>query len=767
MQVSTEIPSSPTDLPLENLPVSRQSHTELARCLSLQLAFMCCLLFLSLPVLGQNPSSAPTTTGTDTAKPFPTVVTTVEVKGKVEPDYAPESSILGGYEDLPLKDAPQSLLSVTRGVMDDQQARVLSDVTKNDASVGEDYAPVGYYQDFQIRGFPIDLATGLKINGLTIAGEQLVVLENKQSIEFLKGLSSLESGVSSPGGLINFVTKRPVDVGSITLATDQRGSAFGVLDFGRVFGGRKQFGLRTNVGGESIRSYVNDADGSRGFGTISADWQIDSSTKIRGDFEYQHQVQRSVAGYQLLGGVGVPVGTHPSTMLGEQSWAKPNTFDAFNTSVRLDHSFGSNWAGYVTGGRSWSLIDDNIAYPYGCYYEDQCNSGMAPYPWFFSPTGDYDVYDYRSPGELRIDDQFQAILAGLEKTGFAQHNIVIGTNLLRRSVALPSAVFDYVGTDNIYQAPVHFAPSPNSPGPVSLQEDSHQYGIVIQDRISLPGRITISLGGQIDTLHDHNFSNIDPLTGEQTLKVSDRTLWLPQYSIAFHLIQRLTLYGSYGESLSLGPQAPFWTSNGSVFLDPYFTRQVEVGAKFQANRKLLISSAIFRMRAPYFYTKPIPDGLKFVSEGHENHRGVEVSVQGTVNKWLRVIASAAAISAISEGTSTPAFENKQVINQPRLRATFSGDIVVPYVKGLAIMPGWSYSGRKFAARDDSVSVGGYNLFSAGLRYTPRGESPVTFRLYAENITNKRYWKDTGASLGDTFLHVGAPATVRLSTQFSF
>jgi len=36
---------------------------------------------------------------------------------------------------------------------------LLSDVVKNDASIGEDYAPVGYYGDYEIRGFTIDLAT--------------------------------------------------------------------------------------------------------------------------------------------------------------------------------------------------------------------------------------------------------------------------------------------------------------------------------------------------------------------------------------------------------------------------------------------------------------------------------------------------------------------------------------------------------------------------------------------------------------------------------
>ena len=86
---------------------------------------------------------------------------------------------------------------------------MLSDVVKNDASVGEDYAPVGYYGDFQIRGFPIDLATGLQINGMTIAGEQDVPLENKESVEIVKGIAGVESGVAAAGGLINYVTKEP------------------------------------------------------------------------------------------------------------------------------------------------------------------------------------------------------------------------------------------------------------------------------------------------------------------------------------------------------------------------------------------------------------------------------------------------------------------------------------------------------------------------------------------------------------------------------
>jgi iron complex outermembrane receptor protein len=109
-----------------------------------------------------------------------------------------------------------------------------------------------------------------------------------------------------------------------------------------------------------------------------------------------------------------------------------------------------------------------------------------------------------------------------------------------------------------------------------------------------------------------------------------------------------------------------------------------------------------------------------------------------------------------------------VLNVPHLRTALFADRAVPHASGLHLLPGWSYTGRKEATRDDLVSVSGYNLFNLGARYTPGGErGRVTLRIYADNITDKRYWKDTGASLGDTFIHLGAPTTVRLSAHYTF
>jgi iron complex outermembrane receptor protein len=455
---------------------------------------------------------------------------------------------------------------------------------------------------------------------------------------------------------------------------------------------------------------------------------------------------------------------------------------------------------------SHSLIDDNVVYAYGCYNETECNSGSAPYPWFFAPDGTYDIYDYRDPGELRIDAEAEAMVTGHAKTGAIGHDLAGGGELFLRSVQQPGfytaanpyspdgvvqdgAVYTYVGSDNIYQAiaPVDLASVEDpheSAGPRRIWEDNHQAAAIMQDRIHLPGRIQLLASGRIDSLRDHNYSPYAScadftIPGACVPSFTNKAIWLPQYAAAFNPVSTLTLYGNYGVLLSLGPQGPFWTDNGSQFLDPFMTRQAEIGAKFQPGQRILISTALFHMRAPFFYPKTIqgpdkicpggnPGDQCFESEGRETHNGAELSAEGKATNWLRLNASAAAIRALSSDTGTPAFNNRQVLNIPHLRTTLFADIALPHAGGLHLMPGWSYTGRKEATRDDAVSVSGYNLFNLGARYTPGGEQGrVTVRLYADNITDKRYWKDTGANYGDTFIHLGAPTTVRLSAHYRF
>ena len=745
-------------------------------------ALAACLASSQTPAPPQQPQQQ---------KPLPPVTTTVEVHAEIKETYRPDAVTVGTLNGAPLRETPVSAFIVTQQLLADQDARLLSDVIKNDASIGEDYAPVGYYGDYQIRGFPIDLATGLQINGMTIAGEQDVPLENKERVEFLKGIAGVESGVTNAGGLINFVTKRPSPIKAIDLATDHRGSAFGDTDLGWLFGSAKQVGTRFNLAAERIASYVNGANGWRGMGAGAADWHITPLMSLKSDFEYQHKVERPVCGYQLLGGDTVPDidNISPSTMLGYQPWAKPNTFDTYNTSVRLDRDLPRNWHAFGQASFSHSLIDDNVIYAYGCGYQADCYSSGGNSPdYFFAPDGGYDIYDYRDPGELRIDAQVEGLAVGKIRTGPVTNDLAFGGEIFRRSVQQPGyytadnpsspdgiiqdgSVYSYIGSENIYQplAPFPIESPVQSAGPRRLWEDDHQSALILQDRLHLPGHIDLLAGGRLDSLRDDNYSlnATDPIDYPTPI-ITNKLLWLPTYAVTYTPVNSLMLYGNYSVMLSLGPQAPWWA--GNYFLGPYFTRQAEIGAKFEAGQRLLLTGALFRMRAPFFYPKGSDNGddLTFVSEGHETHSGIELTAQGRATRWLQLTASAAAMHAISSDTGTAAFDNKQVINAPRVRTAVFADMLIPHMSNLHVMPGWSYTARKEATRDDLVSVPGYNLFNLGARYTPHGEQGhVTLRLYADNITDKRYWKDTGASLGDTFIHLGAPTTMRLSAHYTF
>jgi len=759
---------------------------------------LACAFVSSAALSAQAASLAQTPDKQNAAKPkapaapqvplLPHVTTTVQVHGTVKDDYLPSTVTVGSLIGETLQELPASAKVVTRELLFDQGARLLSDVVKNDASIGEDYAPVGYYGVYEIRGFAIDLATGLQINGLTIAGEQDVPLENKESVEFFKGIAGIESGVASAGGLINYETKRPIFVKAVDVTTDHRGTAFGAVDLGQLFGAGKQVGVRVNLVGESIQSYVNHTDGWRGMGAGSADWHISPVALLKGDYEYQHKVQASVCGYQLLGGTVVPdlSQLYPSTLLGDQTWRLPNTFDAQNANARFDYDFKHAWKAFAAASYSHSLINDNVIYPYGCW-EASCGANSPSY--FFGQNGDYDIYDYRNPGELRINAQAEAMAIGKVKTGAVTHDLAFGGSIFTRSVQQPQHSENVqIGTENIYQPLQPFGPATGVvPYPRVLDDDDHQSAAIVQDRLHLPGHVQLLAGGREDALHEHNLKATTLVNGvEKTGDPIKKLIWLPEYAITYSPAGSVTLYANYAVMLSLGSQAPWYVDNSSVYLDPFFTRQFEVGAKIQPTPKLLASADYFHMRAPFFFTRTLqtadnycsynyswdqdfaPGDLCYEASGHETHNGVELNAEGKVASWMRLTASVTVLSAKGDGSGIPAYDGKQVINTPKLHSNFFADLLVPHAHNLHLLPGWSFNSRREATRDDLVSVPSVSLFNLGARYTPGGESGhVTLRLYADNILDKRYWKDTGANYGDTFLHVGAPTTVRLSAHYTF
>ena len=683
------------------------------------------------------------------------------VDGTDSSGYRPSQASVGGFESAALLDTPASITVIDQSLIQDQQARLLSEVLKNDASVGESYAPVGYYENFVVRGFSLNAANSYRINGRSVAGEQNIALENKQQVELLKGLAGLQAGVSEPGGLVNYVTKRPEAVRSVTVATDDRGSGYLATDVGGWFGAEEQFGLRANVAHEDIHAYVEHANGQRDFVSLAFDWTISPDALLQLDIEYQTREQRSVPGYQLLGGSALPHHASPKKLLAHQSGSKPVSSEALNLNGAFEYRFNDQWKGRFSASRSRVVIDDYSAFAWGCYTSDPlaCTSSVAG----FSPDGGYDIYDFRSPDDTKRNDEAQATLSGTFTTGTLTHELSVGTSALRRVVDKREAINEPIGTGNIAGEPDNFARYNGALKPSQRRLDSRQYGLFLNDRIHLNEQWQTVLGGREVRLDEENFDEFGT-----SKRHTQRYVFLPEAALIYQPLSNLALYTRYSKGLSMGGEAAWFTDNAYEILAPTVSRQIEAGIKYDWQR-LSLTAALFQIRQANQYNKPDGTGhFLYVQQGEQKNTGLELGASGWATSRLQVSASVAAIRARMTDSGTPAYEGHQALNVPKIRASFSADYSLPWIDGLAVLGGVQYSGGKYANREGAVKVDDYAIVNLGSRYSTRIDGYDTvFRLSIDNLFDKRYWRDVGEYMGDGYLFQGAPLTARLSASINF
>ncbi len=690
------------------------------------------------------------------AAPQATELAPVHVKASTHGDR--HGTAVDAWGNASLHDTPAAVTVIARRTLDDHQIRTLAELTREDAALGDNYAAVGYYQNIAIRGYPLDFASGYLIDSLTVVGEQKVALEDKQQVEVLKGLAGIEAGVLEPGGVVNYVAKRPAEVRNLTLGTDSHGSRYGALDVGGWL--TPDFGVRANLAWEDIHSYVQHANGRRNFYALAADWRITPQSTLELDSDYQTSAQRSASGYQLLGGTTIPAHPDPTRLLGYEPWQLPVGIESSNSSARYTYAFDEAWKLRLAAGHSRSVIQDNVAFAYGCFYEAACAS-LVTTGAYFAPNGDYDIYDYRSPDDTRVADQLRATLDGHLDTGSVGHELSLGASAFRRTIDRRVEVYDYVGTANIAQDnPPYFPPSPNQPGPSHRRLTSWQRSVFALDRLHLGDDWQLIVGERLLHLDERAYDGSGAL--ERSTRLSKA---LPQAAVLWQPSAPLTVYASYVEGLSLGLEAPYWASNSGDMLGPRLSRQLETGVKVALSDAFNLDAALFHIRQPYQYAQPDNSaaGFTFVQRGEEAHTGLELGAHGQLAEGLHLDASASWIRARAQGTGTPAYEGHQIANVPDFRATLHVDYALPFLPKLAVLGGWRYASPNVATMDGRVRVPAYHVFDAGLRYSTQwNDHALTWRLSVDNLFDHAYWRDTGSAWGDSYLFPGAPRLARLS-----
>ncbi len=705
------------------------------------------------------------------AQTVPQRLDAVTVTGKTAPLLDVDKADVGGF-GASLSRTPQSITVLTADLLNESAAQTLSQVIKLDASLDDSYNTTGYIESLSIRGFLLDQSANFRRNGLAASNYLPIALETMERIEVLKGVAGLQSGVSAPGGLVNYVSKVPMKeaFNSLTFALDGNGGAKVHLDSNGAIGA---VGLRLNLVDEQLHSQFDHANGSRQLIGLALATALSKDSSVSANLEYQRKSQPSVPGLGLLDrnqdGVGdtLPTPVNPRLNLNNQSWSLPFQVSASAAQIGINHRFNADWQGRIAANTQTTQINDRIAFPDGC-----SNAVTYVYPGLCG-NGDVDVYDFRSEGEQRRLSSWDAHLDGKINALGLVHSVRFGFEGRSLRADLPAMqAYNYVGSSNIY-TPLAL---PADPALTVLNSNSRER--TLEAYATLASQLSASLqsfaGLRVSRLS--RGSELSDGTAAVSFEQTVNTGWA---GLAWTPSQNTMLYTSWGQGIELEavPNRPELFSNFGQVLPALKSEQTEIGIKWRANARLLLSSALFSITKPYADDQPGagpgagPDALPTRLAGAKTarHRGLELTAAGRAGSALSLQASLLALDARYTQALDPAWIGQRVTNIPRFKASLFADYKVAALVGLSVNALATFQSAKTATVDGSVELPASRQLDAGLSYQHRiaGQSAL-WRLNVENLTDSSYWREAPTtSWGGIYLFPSTPRTLRASLTLNF
>ncbi|MBA3059069.1 MAG: TonB-dependent siderophore receptor [Gammaproteobacteria bacterium] len=705
-------------------------------------------LFCALPASGQNAAQ----------------LAPVTVRAKSAPVLDVDTADVGAFS-APLAKTPQSITVLSADLLDATASTSLSQAIKLDASLADSYNTTGYIESLSVRGFLLEQGNNFSRNGLAVSNFTPLALENKERIEVLKGVAGLQSGVAAPGGRVNLVTKVPLKDAftSLTLSANEYGGSKLHLDANTSLSG---VGIRVNLASEGLRNQFDRAQGSREFASVALAAALSPNTALTADLEYQHKQQPSVPGLGLLDrngdgtGETLPAPIFSKLNLNNQSWSQPFEASTSTAQLALNHRINTDWQARLALSTQRSTINDRLAFPDGC-----SSTTPAVYPGLCA-NGDVDMYDYRSEGEKHSASAWEARLTGRISALGRQHRVVAGLGGRRLTTDLaPTQAYNWVGITNIYN-PVAL---PASPTPNDLNTNSRERAL--DAFVSVSSELTASLQSFVGLRVSSLQRSSERSDGSRALALS-QPVTTPWAGLAWSPTANTMAYVSWGQGVELEtvPNRPSKFVNAGDTLPAFKSEQTELGLKWQADERLLLTAAAFSIDKPYADSLPnVAPKLLVAGSKTARHRGLEFTATGRLGSQWSLQASAMLLDAKFTQALDPELVNQQVTNVPRLKASVFADYKVALLPGLSLNALLSGESGKKVTSDGSVELPSAWQLDAGLRYQTRlaGRS-AQWKLNVENLSNRSYWREAPTTYwGGVYLFPSTPRTVRASVTVDF
>jgi len=635
--------------------------------------------------------------------------------------FVPSVSASGTKTDTPLLETPQSISVISRENLDARGVETVAQALQYTAGVAVQSSGTDpRYDHAKIRGFETN-GVGNYRDGLRDAANStnfFSVFRNEtyglQRIDVVKGPSSVLYGQNAPGGLIDLISKRPQreafgEVVGLVGTADRLQGAFdvgGSLDKDATLFYRLTGVLRDS--NAQVAHFSDKVKDDRAYIAPAVTWQPNANTTLTILSDYQHDVSGNAFPLSVatLRGATITNVTALPLFLGDPSF---NRFDQeqYRIGYQFEHRFSDDLI--VRSKARFGHVDLD--------YRFLTFAGNPLITQTVYPRVARQIFE--STDSFNIDNH----LIGKAWTGPLHHTVLLGTDYL--AFGLDNRQFNGTAPSLSRITPVYGVAVP-TPGTLfqSIDQDLKQIGVYLQDQIKFQNWI-LTLGGRFDSADQ---TTLDRRTARPQ-DTSD-SAFTKRAGLSYVFDNGIAPYVSYSESFLPTTGVDF---NSNPF-KPTSSKQYEGGVKFQPNRDILVTAAVFDLTQKNVLT-PDPAHINFnIQTGEVNSRGIELEMLAKLMPGLNLITTYTVQNVIIT-ESTNGDVGKVPVLTPKTLASAYLDYTIQTgpLSGFGFGAGVRHNGESYMEKLNILVNPAYTVFDAGIHY--RREKGINLALNVRNIAD--------------------------------
>ncbi|WP_210411909.1 TonB-dependent siderophore receptor [Noviherbaspirillum sp. UKPF54] len=644
--------------------------------------------------------------------------------------------------DTPLRDVPQSVQVVPESLVKDQgmtsMAQVLRYVPGASMNPGE-----GGRDQPVLRG--ISSTSDLYVDGVRDDALYFRDPYNTERFEILKGSSGMTFGRGGAGGIVNRVTKKPLD-------TPARRAELTVGSYDTKRATADLSGRLSDSVAYRLNAVVEDSGGFRegyqlkrhGINPVVELFPSDDTSVL---LSYEHFDDKRTVDRGIPSRNGTPYDTPRATFFGNPDQSPSDvSVDAF--AAKIEHSLAPNLTVRNTfHATHYDTLRQNV----------QPNSSV-------NNAGKVSISAY-SQANQRSNYFNQSELESRLRTGSVEHLVLAGLELGHQD-SDNTRLTGYFGTStsSLVDATAPRATVNQWKAQASDTNNSTTANIAAlyaQDQISLIPQWKAVLGVRYDRysvgIDDRNAANVDLAHTDREFSPRAGLVYQPNASSSYYASYSYAFLPS-GETLSL--------SASNADLAPEKAKNWEIGGKWDITPVLSATAAVFRLDRANVKSKDPNDSTRLQLSGLQRTEGIELGLQGQMTRDWQVYAGyanldarvvkatggSATSAAVPAGTTVPLVPKNAVSLWNRV------DVAGGWAFGLGVV----YQSSVYASTSNAVTLPAFARTDGAVYY--QFDKKTRLSLNVENLLDKHYYATAG---GDNNIIVGTPRNVRLTLATAF